>query len=70
MIDTAIKKNDRVFVMFDEQKMRGVVIDIYPGSRWASPSYLVMFKPDSVTGPTLTPFPNAEWYDSHRVFRS
>jgi hypothetical protein len=65
-----IKKNDRVVVTFDDdEKMRGTVIDIYPGSRWAAPSYLVMFKPESITGPTLTPLPNAGWYDAHRVQR-
>jgi len=70
MANSQIKKNDKVFVEFgDNEKQQGVVIDIFPGSRWASPSYLVMFKGESVTGPTLTPFPNAGWYDAYRVFR-
>lgn len=70
MANSQIKKNDKVFVAFgDNEKQQGVVIDIFPGSRWASPSYLVMFKGESVTGPTLTPFPNAGWYDAYRVFR-
>ena len=68
MKDNRIKKNDKVFVTFGEdEKQKGVVIDIYPGSRWASPSYLVMFKSNSITGPTLTPCPNAAWYDAYRV---
>lgn len=68
-VNKTIQKNDKVFVTFGEnEKMQGVVIDIYPGSRWASPSYLVMFKTESVTGPTLTTFPNAGWYDAYRVF--
>lgn len=62
MKSSQIKKNDKVFVTFgDNEKQQGVVIDIFPGSRWVSPSYLVMFKSnDNVHLST--------WYDAYRVF--
>ena len=62
MANSQIKKNDKVFVMFGEDKAQGVVVDICPASRWSSPLYLIMFKSnDNVHLST--------WYDAYRVFR-
>lgn len=57
-----IKKNDKVFVTFGEDKVSGVVIDICPARRWSSPLYLVMFKSDDSVHLST-------WYDAYRVFR-
>lgn len=63
MSNSQIKKNDKVFVTFGpNEKLQGVVIDIYPTKDGHFASYLVMFK-------SINNVDSTGWYDAHRVFR-